>query len=379
MIISNDNLQNIMQKIIPIRKHLHRHPELSNQEYQTTQLIRKILEEHSIEIIETNLKTGLIAKVGKKGAKIALRADIDALPINESKESSVSSVHPNIMHACGHDFHTAALLGTAIYLKQYENTLNNQILFLFQPAEEIATGALQMIQTGELKDCQAIFGIHNKPDLPLGCIGITEHPMMAAVDHFHFTVNGRGGHAGLPHLTSDPIITTGQIILDSQTLISRRKNPKDAAVLSITKIISGNTWNVIPETAEIEGTLRTFDPKTRIFLKQELINLVENICQLNNQTVHITWNEGPPTLKNNASLTNEIKQILSKQTTTVTPDIVFGGEDFAYYQSIASTVFAFIGTGTQIDWHNPLFRVSDEALYYAALFYLTSLKVMENY
>lgn len=376
--ISNKNLQTIIKKMIPIRKYLHRHPELSNQEYETTKLIQKILIEHSIEIIETNLKTGLIARVGKKGRKIALRADIDALPINEPKQNEDSSVYPDIMHACGHDFHTVALLISAIYLKQYENTLNNQILFLFQPAEEVTTGALQMIQTGELNDCTAIFGIHNKPDLPVGCIGLSEYPMMAAVDHFQFTINGNGGHAGLPHLTSDPIITTGQIILDSQTLISRRKNPKDPAVLSITKINSGNTWNVIPETAEIEGTLRTFDSRTRLFLKQELCNLVENICQLNNQAVHLKWNEGPPALKNDVTLTNEIKQALSGQATIVIPDIVFGGEDFAYYQSIAPTVFAFIGTGTQIDWHNPLFRVSDDALYYAVLFYLTSLKIIEN-
>lgn len=239
MKIINKNLQNIMRKMIPIRKYLHRHPELSNQEYQTTQFIKKMLEKYSVEIIKTNLKTGLIARVGKTGNKVALRADIDALPIKELEQDHISSLYPGIMHACGHDFHTAALLGCAIYLKQFENTLDKQVLFLFQPAEEDTTGALQMIQTGELENCQAILGIHNKPDIPLGSIGISTQPMMAAVDHFLFTVNGHGGHAGMPHLTTDPIITIGQIIQNSQTLISRWKDPKDPAVLSITRVASG--------------------------------------------------------------------------------------------------------------------------------------------
>ena len=250
--------------LIALRHELHRFPELSNQEVETTARLRRQLMQHQIRLLDVPLETGLIAEVGpSQGPLIVLRGDIDALPIEEQSDVAFRSEHPGVMHACGHDFHSAAVLGAAILLKQQEAQLPGRVRLVFQAAEETGLGAPEVIATGALQDALAIFGIHNDPSLPAGVIGSKAGPLTAAVDRFDITLTGTGSHAAKPHEGNDPIVIAAQLISAVQTLISRNAPSAENAVVSITQIHSGSTWNVIPDSAWLEGTVRSFSAATR--------------------------------------------------------------------------------------------------------------------
>lgn len=227
--------------------------------------IRRWLEEEQIEILDVpQLETGVIAEIkGREdGPVIAIRADIDALPIQEQTNLPFASKVDGTMHACGHDFHTASIIGTAILLNQRKAELKGTVRFIFQPAEEIAAGARKVIEAGVLDDVSAIFGMHNKPDLPVGTIGVKEGPLMASVDRFEIVIKGKGGHAGIPNNSIDPITAAGQIISGLQSVVSRNISSLQNAVVSITRVQAGTSWNVIPDQAEMEGTVRTFQKRS---------------------------------------------------------------------------------------------------------------------
>ena len=219
----------------------------------------------NITIIHSNLETGVIAEISgnRNGPLIAIRADIDALPIQEETNLPYASKIHGKMHACGHDFHTAAIIGAAYLLKEKESSLSGTVRFIFQPAEESSNGACKVIEAGHLHGVQAIFGMHNKPDLPVGTIGIKDGPLMAGVDRFEIEIHGVGTHAAVPDAGVDPIVASSQIVMALQTIVSRNINSSHNAVVSVTNIHSGNTWNVIPEKATLEGTVRTFQTETR--------------------------------------------------------------------------------------------------------------------
>ncbi|MFD1318135.1 amidohydrolase [Loigolactobacillus zhaoyuanensis] len=246
------------KQLIEYRHDFHEYPELANHEFKTTAKIKAILQAWGIKILPTKLKTGVFAEIGLEAKPlIALRADIDALPINEESGVPFSSKTPNIMHACGHDTHIAALLGAAYLLKQEEADLPGRIRLIFQLSEEDQEGALQVIDDGQLTDVQAILGFHNAPQHEVGTIGIKAGITSGAIDKFKVTLQGVGTHASAPQNGKDPIVALGAEITALQTIVSRNLDPFATGVLSITHVNAGNTWNVLPEQAFFEGTVRT--------------------------------------------------------------------------------------------------------------------------
>lgn len=264
-----EKLSNIIghleDELIAVRRHLHQFPELSNQEVKTTALLKQRLLDVGIRVLDVPLKTGLIAEVSgnPEGPVIAIRADIDALPIHEETDLPYISSKPEIMHACGHDFHTSVILGAAYLLKQQEHSLPGTVRIIFQPAEETGHGAEEILGSGGLDGVQAIFGLHNTPYLKVGEFGTRVGPLTAAVDRFEVSISGKGTHAAAPDKGIDPIVASSHLITALQTIISRNTDPLDHALISITELTSGNTWNVIPEKAYMQGTVRTLNDETR--------------------------------------------------------------------------------------------------------------------
>ncbi|SDG39939.1 amidohydrolase [Fontibacillus panacisegetis] len=360
------------QKLVSIRRHLHENPELSNEEYETSASIRKWLASEGIQIKDYPLRTGVIAEVGglHDGPIIAIRADIDALPIQEESGLPYSSRIPGRMHACGHDFHTAAILGAAILLKEKEHELQGTVRFLFQPAEEKAKGALQMIESGGLEGVQAIFGLHNKPDLPVGTMGIKDGPIMAAADGFAVEVQGRGSHAALPESGLDPIVIAAHIVTALQSIVSRNVGALESTVVSITRLNSGTAWNVIPESAVFDGTLRTFDEGVRSTVRRRFDNIVAGVADAFESKASVRWIDGPPAVINDAAWAEQARNTANSiGLTVVDPLPSLAGEDFAFYLKKIPGVFVFLGTSGPQEWHHPAFDVDERALPIGASFF----------
>ncbi|OZQ69344.1 hydrolase [Paenibacillus sp. VTT E-133280] len=357
--------------LIGIRRHLHRHPELSNEEYETTKYIISLLERTGVRIIDYGLSTGVIAEIGGKqpGPVIALRADIDALPIQEETGAAYASLYPGKMHACGHDFHTAALIGAAYQLKHCEDQLPGTVRLLFQPAEEKAQGAQRLIASGALEEVRAVIGLHNKPELPVGTIGITAGPLMAAADGFVIEVQGGSSHAAVPEAGIDPIVAASHIVTAFQSIVSRNVSPLQSAVVSVTQIHSGNSWNIIPEKAVLEGTIRTFDETVRSKVLDRFREVATGVAAALGAKATVRWIEGPPPVINDAALAAlgiESAEALGYR--TVKPELSLAGEDFAFYQRVVPGLFVFIGTEGSQEWHHPAFNLDEQALPVAAHF-----------
>jgi len=376
------NQQELETYLISIRRHLHQYPELSKEEIETTKSIEKWLKELDISTRNTELETGVFADIkgGKPGPIVALRADIDALPIEEKTGLSYASKIKGVMHACGHDFHTAALIGAAYLLKENQSKLHGTVRLIFQPAEELGGGARYVIKDGQLDGVEAIIGLHNKPDLQVGSIGIKEGPLMAAVDRFHIVLHGKGSHAALPHNGNDPILAAGQLITALQTIVSRNVSPLQSAVVSVTKIIGGSTWNVIPSEVSLEGTIRTFHPIVREEVKTRFYTIVHSIAAAFLQEVEINWFSGPPPLVNHKSVTEIVERAARQQNLDIIhPEPSTAGEDFSYYLQQIPGFFAFFGTNGNEDWHHPEFTVDESALLKAAHFLYGSARELLEY
>lgn len=348
-----------------IRRHLHRNPELSGEEKETTAAIRSWLEEEGVRIAdEYPLRTGLVAEVGQgNGPVAALRADIDALPIQEETRLEFASQIPGRMHACGHDAHTAILIGAARLLKQRESSLPGKVRFIFQPSEEKATGARQVIQSGALADVQAVFGLHNKPDLRVGTVGIREGALMAAADGFVVKVQGVGTHAAVPEAGIDPIVVAAHIVTALQAIVSRNVGAQESAVLSVTKINSGTAWNVIPEEAILDGTVRTFDEKVRSRIRERFNQVVTGVAAAYGTTAAVRWIQGPPAVINDESLARDAEQVVRELgLNSIRPLPSPAGEDFSFYQKEVPGLFLFLGTSGPHEWHHPGFDVDEQAL-----------------
>jgi amidohydrolase len=371
------NRTELESRLISIRRYLHQYPELSTEEFETTRSIQKWLQEEEIDIRRTGLSTGVIAEIKgeKPGPIVAIRADIDALPIEEQTGLPYASKIKGKMHACGHDFHTAAAIGAAYLLKESQAELKVTVRIIFQPAEESGGGAQKVIKDGQLEGVEAIIGLHNKPDLPVGTIGLKEGPLMAAVDRFHIVLYGKGSHAGIPQNGKDPIVAAGHLITALQTVISRNVSPLQSAVLSVTKIIGGSTWNVIPGDVTLEGTIRTFDTKIREDVKGKFYSIVEAIASAFSQKVEIGWFPGPPPLVNHKTVT-EITRNAAKQQNlhVIDPEPSMAGEDFSYYLYNVPGTFAFFGTNGNEEWHHSAFTLDESALIKAAYFLNESLR-----
>ncbi|MES9698411.1 MULTISPECIES: M20 peptidase aminoacylase family protein [Bacillus] len=355
----------LTEKLISIRRHLHEYPELSYEEFETTKAIKNWLEEANITINDSNLETGVIAEISgnKNGPVVALRADIDALPIQEETDLPYTSKIQGKMHACGHDFHTAAILGAAYLLKEKEASLNGTVRLIFQPAEESSNGACKVIEAGHLRGVQAIFGMHNKPDLPVGTIGIKEGPLMAGVDRFEIEIHGVGTHAAVPDAGVDPIVASAQIVMALQTIVSRNISSSHNAVVSVTNIHSGNTWNVIPEKAILEGTVRTFQAETREKIPALMERIIKGVSDALGVKTEFRFYPGPPAVQNDKVLTDLSVQVAEKMNLNViSPTPSMAGEDFSFYQQEIPGSFVFMGTSGTHEWHHPAFTVDEKAL-----------------
>ena len=365
-----------LKKLIDDRHFLHMNPELSGEEFATTEFIKEKLKEHNIKIIETNLKNGVVAEIGQGDKVVALRADIDALPIEEESGVVYHSKIKGKMHACGHDFHTISLIGAAILLKENEDELKGRVRLIFQPEEEINSGAVKMIEENVLEGVSCIIGFHNKPDIPVGFIGIKEGPLMAGVEQFEVEIRGVGTHAAAPHNGNDPIVTASQIITGLQSIVSRHISPLETAVVSVTKIEAGKTWNIIPDRVKLEGTIRTFSEKVREETKKLFEQIIKNYSAAVNQEAEIKWiSDGSP-VDNNEKMAEILKKEISKFAKVIEPEIMMGGDDFARYQEKVPGLYAFIGTGCPYEWHHPSFLIDDKALPYAINYFITGAKAM---
>ncbi|TPR55115.1 amidohydrolase [Enterococcus sp. OL5] len=358
--------------LIDYRRKMHQHPELSTEEYQTTADIRRVLTDHGIPIVETPLKTGVVAKIkgATKGPVIALRADIDALPIVEQSGVPYASEFHGKMHACGHDFHTSVILGAAILLNQQKEKLHGTVLLIFQAAEEIAQGASKVIESGVLNDVEAIFGFHNDPSLPVGTLGTKVGELTAAVDRFEINIKGNGAHGAKPHEGVDPLVVIAQIIQAFQPIISRNLAPDSHAVLSITQVHSGETWNVIPDRAYLEGTVRNFSAENRTKVEHRIRATLEGIALANEIGIELIWHASCPSVTNDQKWT-EVSLKASEEAGFATRIIKESaiGEDFAYYQEKIPGSFVMIGSGGPYELHHPKFRVDDRALFPAVKYF----------
>lgn len=370
----------IINEAIENRHYLHQHPELSEQEFATTAFIQEQLTALGISYWTLQTPTGVVAEIGKGKPVIALRADMDALPIEEQTNLTYRSQNPGVMHACGHDFHTASLLAAAKVLKQQEDSFNGTLRLIFQPAEEMNKGARALIKEGVLEGVDAIIGFHNKPELPVGTVGIKPGPLMAAVGQFTVEISGVGTHAAAPHNGNDPIVTACQIITNLQALVSRHVSPLSPVVLSIAHIQGGNTWNVIPEKVFFEGTLRTFYRQDQVKMRTLFDKMVQQTAEVYGQTATIQWIMTPPVVDNDEAISQLVTKTTQDFATVVTPEWTLGAEDFANYMEHVPGCFAFIGTGSPYEWHHPAFLVDDAALPIAIQYFVdNSLALLQQY
>lgn len=341
-----------LAETIALRRHLHQYPELSTQEHQTAAFISQCLSQWGIQHQTGIAGTGVVAHIkctNPDSKTIALRADMDALPITELTSVPFKSLNTGVMHACGHDIHMASLLGAARILNQLRQQLTGTIRLIFQPSEEkYPGGALLMINEGVLKNPvpSAIFGQHVYPELPAGTIGLKPGKYMASTDEIYLTVKGKGGHAATPHLTVDPIAIGAQIIVALQQIVSRNALPTMPTVLSFGKFVANGRTNIIPDKAEIEGTIRTFDEQWRAKAHELITRTAQGIAQSLGGECEVFIDKGYPFLVNNEQLTAHAKEAAIEYLGTekvIDLDLRMTAEDFAYYSQEIPGCFYRLG------------------------------------
>lgn len=369
----NDSVSRIEQELISIREYLHAHPELSYQEYKTAEFVESKLQEFGITDYKRVCKTGIVGFIGKGSETIVLRADLDALPIQEQNSCSYKSTEEGVMHACGHDVHTTCLLGALKVLKEKEEELPNRIMFVFQPGEEkLPGGASLIIKEGVFEGInpKVIIGQHVYPEMEVGKLGFKEGIYMASCDELFITVNGKGGHGAMPHKNIDPIVIGSNIVLALQSLVSRVSDPKLPTVVSIGEFIAKGATNICPDKAEMQGTIRTFNEEWRAELHDKIIELAEGIGQSMGAEVVVKIDEGYPYLENNPELTSQVKSVskdLLGDVYVEDLDIRMTAEDFSYYSQIIPAVFYRLGVGNvekgiTSSVHSPTFDIDSRAL-----------------
>ncbi|RYL89321.1 amidohydrolase [Sporolactobacillus sp. THM7-4] len=360
------------QQLIGYRRKLHENPELSMEEYETTKAIEGWLDEAGVETIDLPLETGVLAIInGKKpGPVIALRSDIDALPIQEKTGLPFASKVPGKMHACGHDFHMASMLGAAQLLNGRTDEIEGTVRIIFQPAEETGAGALRVLKTGVLDGVRAILGMHDMPNLATGTIGIKSGPLMAAVDHFLIEIKGKGTHAAAPENGVDPVVIASHVVTALQSIVSRTISPLNNAVISVSRLQAGNTWNVIPGKAELEGTVRTFQEDVRARIPGKMRRIAEGVAQAFGAQAILTYNSQGPSLQNDEKLSGWAAETARKSGLhVVTPIPSTIGEDFAQYLEKIPGAFFFMGVSGNSNLHEPDLIIDEQAIAPSARFF----------
>ncbi|AFY58884.1 amidohydrolase [Rivularia sp. PCC 7116] len=372
------DIRSLHPRIIEWRRIIHQKPELAFKEELTSKFISQKLQEWGIEHQTGIAETGVVAiikgsKKGESNRVLAIRADMDALPVSELNEVSYKSQHDGIMHACGHDGHTAIALGTAYYLQQHRDIFTGTVKIIFQPAEEGPGGAKPMIEAGVLKnpDVDAIIGLHLWNNLPLGTIGVRSGALMAAVESFRCTILGKGGHGAMPHQTVDSVVVAAQVVNALQTIVSRNVSPIDSAVVTVGELHAGTKGNIIADTARMSGTVRYFDPDFEGFIQERVKQIIAGICQINGASYDLEyWGLYPPTINNQemAELVRSVAQEVVETPLGVVPECqTMGGEDMSYFLQEVPGCYFFLGSANpQKDLayphHHPRFNFDETAL-----------------
>jgi len=366
-------------QLVAWRRDFHRHPEVAFQETRTSAVVREFLESLGLPVRSAG-GTGLVAVLeGNPGGKtVALRADMDALPVQEEGEKDYRSLNRGVTHACGHDGHMAMMMAAAKVLTGRKSDFSGRVVFLFQPAEERPPGgAKRMIEEGALESVDAVFGVHLWQPFPTGLIGVIKGPMLAQADNFSLIVKGKGGHGAMPHTAVDPILAAAQIIVNSQSIVSRNVDPLKPCVVTFGTINGGTTHNIIPAEVAMAGTVRTFDLTVQALAERRLREIAEETAKTFGASCRVEYMTGYPAVVNDAAMvdfvTDVAKRVLGEG--CLPPfDPVMGGEDFAYYLQKVPGAFIFLGAGDgrEFPHHHPAFDIDEKALPLGTLL-LTSL------
>jgi amidohydrolase len=367
-----DIIAALTPEITAIRRDIHRHPELMYDVHRTAGLVADKLKEWGVDEVATGVgQTGVVGIIKGKGQNsgrvIAMRADMDALPIHEETNLPHRSTVPGKMHACGHDGHTAMLLGAAKYLTETRD-FDGTAVVIFQPAEEGGAGAKAMIDDGLMDrfGVQEIYGLHNKPGLPIGKFSIRKGPTMAAADRIHIKIEGKGGHAAAPHRVNDPIVAACQLVTALQTVSSRNADPLDSIVVSVTALNAGEAFNVIPQTAEIKGSVRTLTPEMRALAQKRITEIVEGVMKAFGMKYELEYHLGYPVTFNHAGQTDFATSVTKEAfgSDAINTDVppTMGSEDFSYMLEERPGAFINIGNGDSAGLHHPAYEFNDEVI-----------------
>lgn len=363
------NIQSLEKELNAAFCWFHEHPELSYEEYKTTEKIREILTAHGVEILPYELETGLVAVIhGEKAGKIqALRCDIDALPINEQTGLSYSSKEEGKMHACGHDMHITAGIGCAVLLQEKRADLAGEVRIIFQPGEETSLGALKILETDVMENVEAVWGFHADPTNEAGTVGIRSGYVTAAVDRFEITLKGTGCHGAHPDDGTDCILASAALIQALQSIVSRNVNAFHPSLLSVTRIQAGTTWNVIPDQALMEGTVRTMERGDRALYERRLREIAERTASAYGVEAQTQWIPGPPATYNDRAMAAFCEQRALEAGWKIVPEeSSMGGDDFAFYIQNIPGCYLKIGTGIGHPIHHPGFMVNREVIFRAS-------------
>jgi amidohydrolase len=369
-------IENLYQEMVEIRRFMHQHPELSFQEVNTAKYIQSFYEKLGVDVRGNVGGNGVVAKIygSKPGKTVALRADFDALPIQDEKDVPYKSHVPGVMHACGHDGHTATLLVLAKVLYEARENLHGTYVMIHQHAEEYAPGgAISMIEDGCLEGVDVIFGTHLWATESTGTIQYRIGPIMAAADRFEVAIQGKGGHGAQPHKTKDAIVAGAQLVTNLQQIVSRRVNPVDSAVVTVGSFVAENAFNVIADKAKLIGTVRTFNETTRDFIASEIEKVVHGTCLATDCSYEYLYEKGYPAVVNHAAETEFLIDCASKVPEVKKieeSELQMGGEDFAYYLQHVKGTFFFTGAKPEISGsyphHHPKFDFNEKAMVIAA-------------
>ncbi|MDB9428238.1 M20 family metallopeptidase [Microcystis aeruginosa CS-555/01A07] len=365
--------ESLAPRLVEIRRHIHANPELSGQEYQTAAYIAGVLSSCGLSVQEAVGKTGVKGELAGKGSDrriLAIRADMDALPIQEKTDLDFASRKPGIMHACGHDVHATVGLGAAMVLSRLSEPLQGKIRFLFQPAEEIAQGANWMIREGVMRDVSAVFGLHVFPSIPARSIGVRYGALTAAADDLEIFIQGESGHGARPHEAIDAIWIASQVITTLQQAISRTQNPLRPIVLTIGQISGGRAPNVIADQVRMAGTVRSLHPETHAHLPEWIESLVTNVCSTYNAKCQVNYRRGVPSVQNDQFLTRLVEEAgleaWGQDRVLILSEPSMGAEDFSLYLQQAPGTMFRLGVGStnllNPPLHHPEFLVDESAI-----------------
>ncbi len=366
-------LEAIYPELIELRRDFHMYPELSHQEVETPKKIAAYLSDLGLEVRTEVGGRGVVGylKGGKPGRTIALRADFDALPIHDEKDVEYRSRVDGVMHACGHDIHTAALLGVAKVLSEIREEVPGTIVFLHQFAEETTPGGAEfMIQDGCLEGVDVIYGAHVDSQQSLGTVYVTEGYISAAQDDFYIEIYGKGGHGASPHETVDPLVTGSQLVLNLQQIISRKVHPLKSATISVGSFTSGSTTNIIPDTASLKGTVRTYDNEVRELIQEWMTKVTKSTCEATGATYELNYINDCPAIYNEPQETKLVERVATKvwgEENIIKGEPMMGSEDFAYYTEVVPGVYFMVGgnspeLATAYPHHHPMFDVDERSM-----------------